>query len=174
MTNYFPPEPDGNQIYTAESGTVVKVRKEGSNYKIAKLPKPTTGIISLTATPNQQIGYEVYYEYTDSTRLRNDVESPSPSEILPSTNPSLEIYDTDILSIRVDLKDGNSYPLTISTNSTYPLSGIAIGTLLNNGATSGEYIKWYPGVGVSGTFWYVFSDSPQFTMGGTITVIPTP
>lgn len=176
MTNYFPPEPDGNQIYTAESGTIVKVRKEGSNYKIAKLPKPTTGNIALTATPNGSIGYNINYEYSDTTRLRNDTTQPDLSEVLPALNPTLEIYNTDIFSIKVNLENttNNSFPLTISTNSIYPLSGIAVGSLFNNSATSGEYVKWYPGVDASGTFYYVFSDSPQFTMGGTITVIPAP
>lgn len=171
MADFYSIENETYKTAVANSGEVVKVLKNGGQYKITKtnLP-PVAGIINLTAVPSN-FYYTINYD-SESDPLRDDFQGS-----LPGFNPTLEIYDTDIISIKVNTNpaEGNlSRPMIFSTNTTYPYSGINVGTVKNNNATSGEILKWYPGVGNTGTYYYRWSETDINTIGGTITVVPTP
>jgi hypothetical protein len=172
MVDFYPTENETHKTPVANSGEVVKVFKKNGQFKITKTNLPSVaGIINLTATPTT-FGYNISYD-SPSDPLRDQFQGS-----LPTINPTLEIYDTDILKIKVNVNFANnpdlSRPMIFCTNTDYPYSGIEVGTLKNNIATSGEIVVWYPGVGNTGTYYYRWSETETNPIGGTITVVPTP
>lgn len=159
------PISDGDYIvFTAQSGTSVKIYKDGPSFKLLKTNyPPVSGIISLTAKPYPPLYY-----------LVNQTEDSDPDragQLFPTTNPTITIYDTDILKISVLLSDASqSYPIVITTNTNLPLNPVRVGTILNNNTGSG-IIRWYPGVGNTGVFHYLYANSVTTPFGGTINVI---
>ena len=96
---------------------------------------------------------------------------------LPALNPIIHIHDTDIISLFVKPKTfsnaGDVATLVFTADaSSYPYSGIQSGSIVNNPEDSGV-IKWNPGVGNTGNFFYRWNDSAS-AVGGTINVTPTP
>ncbi len=99
-------------------------------------------------------------------------------------DPNITMNDSDVLVLTVDA-DAPSKPLSISTSSSGPIVAPSNHTLLNNSIDSGT-IKWYPGVGNTGTFHYrcatdsnfgnsIFvqaSDSHSMSLSGVV-VIPS-
>ncbi len=179
MVNFFSPSPTGITTDIAQSGTGVQIIKRNGNFKLLKTNKPTiSATIALTALPFGSVGtvssWQMSYK-NDETTTNDNLDRADTS--LPATNPNISIYDTDIISFDVGAKTftnlGARFTLFLTPdNSVFPYSGIQVGTLLNNVINSG-IIKWNPGVGNTGTYYYRWQDSSA-AIGGSINVISTP
>lgn len=88
------------------------------------------------------------------------------SNFVSSADPTLNIKDTDILVFNINT-DSPSKPFSLSTTSTSTVVPPTKHTLLNNNINSGV-LKWYPGVGNTGTFYYRCPSDTNFK--GTINV----
>jgi hypothetical protein len=179
MVNFFSPSPTGMTTDIAQSGTSVKIIKRNGNFKLLKTNKPTiSATIALTALPYGSKGqvsqWQISYK-NDDTTTNDNLDRVDTS--LPNLNPNISIYDTDIISFEVVAKSisdaGDRELLFLTDNdSVFPYSGIQVGTLLNNATNSGV-IKWNPGVGNTGTYYYRWQNSSN-AIGGSINVILTP
>lgn len=180
MADYYFPSPSGNTTDIRESGTIVKIIKKNSKFKVIKTNKPTIGdTISLTATPvgspNSVTQWSLSYNNSETTTDDNLDRSDTS---LPDTNATINIYDTDLLSILVLPKTfsnaGEVANLILTSNaSSHPYQSLSVGSVVNNPENSGV-IKWNPGVGNTGTFFYRWKDSLGVSSaGGTINVTST-
>ena len=112
----------------------------------------------ITNTYTFTVGQSVFsYLLTGTDRVSNFVSS---------SDPTLTINDTDIIEFDVDA-DSPSKPFAISTTSAGSIVAPTQHTLVNNSVDSGV-VKWYPGAGNTGTFYYRATNDASFK--GTINV----
>jgi hypothetical protein len=185
MPNYQPASPSGNTTkitpyaFPWGTGAITKVIQKNGAFRVIKTNKPELSkTISLTALPGGSLGTVSQWtlDYIDSeTTTSNSLDrSGTP---LPALNPTIYIHDTDIISLFVQPKTfsntGDTMSLILTADATsYPYTGVLSGSVVNNPEDSGV-IKWNPGVGNTGNFFYRWND-PSVSVGGTINVSPTP
>ena len=180
MVNFFSPAPSGVTTDIAESGVSVKLIKRNGQFKLLKTNKSSiSATIALIAVPygnpagtvsSWNLAYDSSKTTTDDSLDRTDTS-------LPVANPNITIFDTDVISFDIQAKlsynpgDRETFFLT-DNNSVFPYIGIQVGTVVNNSANSG-LVQFHPGVGNTGTYYYVWKDSAT-PYGGQINVISTP
>tara|TARA_R100000005_G_C4999191_1_gene205892 strand:+ start:1800 stop:2360 length:561 start_codon:yes stop_codon:yes gene_type:complete len=186
MPNYQPASPSGNTtkittfpMLSGATGVLAEVIKKDGKFRVIKTNKPPlSATISLTAVPAGSKGVVTQWtlDYIDAeTTTSNSLDrSGTP---LPALNPVIYIHDTDIISLFVKPKTfsdaGDVATLVLTADaSSYPYSGIQSGSIVNNPEDSGV-IKWNPGVGNTGNFFYRWNGDAS-AVGGTINVTPTP
>lgn len=178
MPNYYSPSPSGNTTDIRESGTIVKIIKK-NGFKVIKTNKPTiSATISVTALPGGSPGDCTSWtvDYIDSETTTDDSLDRS-NTALPDLEPTIFIHDTDIISFSVLPKQfsnaGETFRLVLTADaSTHPYVPLQVGSVVNNPEDSGV-IKWNPGVGNTGNFFYRYQDNSA-AIGGTINVTSTP
>ena len=181
MTDYFHPSPSGNTAYIRESGTIAKIIKKNGSFRVIKTNKPPINdTIALTAKPGGSPGSVTSWTLSyDSSATTTDDSLDRSDTALPASNPTIHIHDTDLLSILVLPKTfsnaGDTETLVLTADaSSHPYELIAVGSVVNNPEDSGV-IKWNPGVGNTGTFFYRWEGSSvSAAVGGTINVTSTP
>tara|TARA_A100001201_G_scaffold111131_1_gene95048 strand:+ start:121 stop:663 length:543 start_codon:yes stop_codon:yes gene_type:complete len=180
MVNFFSPAPSGVTTDIAESGVSVKLIKRNGQFKLLKTNKSSiSATIALIATPFGQpttilTDWNLAY---DSSKTTTDDGLDRVDTSLPASSPNITIFDTDVISFDIQAKlshnpgDRHLFFLT-DNNSVFPYSDIRVGTVINNGANSG-LVQFHPGVGNTGTYYYVRQDDST-PRGGQINVISTP
>ena len=165
MVDFFAYSDGDHSLFSASSGTIVKVYKDNGDFKIIKTNKPNVyGTVALTATPYNPLYYEIdYIDGSDEDRA---------GALLPSANPTITIYDTDILRIDVSPDAVSAeYRMALYLNDQTTL---VTENSISNNITGNGTIRWYPGAGNTGTFYYLYYDSVSSPFGGQINVIATP
>jgi len=167
MADSFPVSDGDYNILSADSGNLVKVYRDNNSFRILKTNLPSVyGTISVTAQPYPSIYYAI--------SLNAGSDPDRNGQLFPSSNPTITIYDTDILTINVIPDPGGTpYPLAITNNTSQPFEAVTVGSVSNN-ITGNGTIRWYPGAGNTGTFYYLYYFATSATFGGVITVEPTP
>ncbi len=169
-------------MLSGATGVLAEVIKKDGKFKVIKTNKPPlSATISLTAVPaGTPAGSTRVQSWTldyinAETTTSNSLDRSGTA--LPATDPTIYIHDTDIISLFVKPKTfsntGDVFTLVLTADaSSPPYTGIQSGSIVNNPEDSGV-IKWNPGVGNTGNFFYRWNDGTS-AVGGTINVTPTP
>ena len=129
------------------------IRSDTSKRYVANIQKPI-----ITNTYSLSVGQSAF-SYLITGSDKNNTHSAA-------SDPTITMNDSDILAFTINA-DSPSKPLSISTTETGTIVPPTNHTLLNNSIDSGV-LKWYPGVGNTGTFFYRATNDTNFK--GTITV----
>ena len=128
------------------SGNVLRNRTNNKRY-VANFQKPVIGNVH-TFTVGQSV---FNFLLTGSDRT---------TSYTSASDPTLTIKDTDILVFDVNV-DSPSKPFNISLTETGTIVVPEKHTLINNSIDSG-LVKFYPGVGNTGTYYYRASNDANF------------
>ena len=145
---------------------------------VAEVGKPASGYIARPASKKNYVGNfqkptkDNAYSFTVGQSVFSYLVTGADraSNFVSASDPTITIRDTDVLVFDVNV-DAPSKPFSLSLTETGTIVVPEKHTLLNNAIDSG-LVKFYPGIGNTGTYYYRATNDTNFK--GTINVTGNP